>query len=477
MTDVLIRQAEVWGCGLADVRIAAGVVCAVGALVPIDGEQVLDARGGALLPGLHDHHLHLSALAVAGASVRCGPPDVVDGAGLAEALARPGEGWLRGVGYHESVAGLLDAPQLDRLAPHRPVRIQHRSGRMWFLNSRALSLLLEAAPAPPGLEQDGGRWTGRLFDADIWLRTALGSSPPSFAAVSSDLARMGVTGITDLSPSNDVATAAHFAAEQRCGHLQQSCVLGGTLALTDAGFDAQLLLGPAKLHLHEAQLPDLDASIAFVASAHRQARPVAIHCVTETELVFALAALETAGTVSGDRIEHASVAPDHLVAEMARLELRVVSQPHFVAERGDQYLREVDSRDRPFLYRLAALQRAGIVLAGGSDAPFGDADPWAAMRAAVTRRTAAGETIGADEALTPEQALALYLADPRDLTRERRIAPGLPADLCVLDRPWAQARLRLETGDVRATLIGGLVVDDGVDQAPGQRRPHIDPAA
>ena len=477
MPDILIRQADVWGRGLADVRITAGAVSAIGALAPNPGERVLDARGGALLPGLHDHHLHLPAFAVAGASVRCGPPDVADEAGLAKALARPGEGWLRGVGYHESVAGLLDAPQLDRLAPHRPVRIQHRSGRMWFLNSRALALLLEASPAPPGLERDGGRWTGRLFDSDIWLREALGSTPPSFAEVSQDLARMGVTGFTELSPSNDVATAAHFTAEHRLGHLRQRCVLGGTLALTDAAFDAQLLLGPAKLHLHESALPDLDVSIQFIVSAHRQARPVAIHCVTETELVFALAALEAAGSFAGDRIEHASVAPDHLVAEMARLELRVVSQPHFVAERGDQYLREVEPRDRPFLYRLAALQRAGIVLAGGSDAPFGAADPWAAMRAAVTRGTAAGAIVGVDEALTPDQALALYLADPQDLARERRIVPGAPADLCLLDRSWAEARLRLEAGDVRATLIGGSIIHEFVDQAPGQGRPRVDPPA
>ena len=32
---------------------------------------------------------------------------------------------------------------LDRLVPDRPLRIQHRSGRMWLLNSAALSELLD----------------------------------------------------------------------------------------------------------------------------------------------------------------------------------------------------------------------------------------------------------------------------------------------------------------------------------------------
>jgi hypothetical protein len=348
---------------------------------------------------------------------------------------------------------------------------------MWFLNSEAVALLLEGVPAPPGLERQDGRWTGRLFDEDHWLRDALGSRPPGFAEASHLMARTGITGITDLSPANDPAIAAHFAAEQRDGALLQRCVLGGTLALANAAFDASLQLGPAKLHLHESALPGLDETIGFLASAHRQGRVTAIHCVTETELVFALAALDAAETMTGDRIEHASVAPDHLVAEIARLGLRVVSQPHFIAERGNQYLREVDKDALPFLYRLAGLRRAGIVLAAGSDAPFGDCDPWLSMRAAISRRTAGGVTIGGDEALTPEQALTLYLADPHDLARERRIEPGAIADLCLLDRPWAEARLRMEASDARTTIIGGSIVHDRVDQPQGQGSLRIEPAA
>ncbi|MCJ8156030.1 amidohydrolase family protein [Sphingomonas sp. LaA6.9] len=463
---MLIRNAEIWQHGRADVRIAAGNIAAIGELQAVEGEDVIDARGGALLPGLHDHHLHLAALAVARASVRCGPPEVNDAAALTYALSLPGENWLRGIGYHESVAGMLDAATLDRLAPDRPVRIQHRSGRMWFFNSIALAQLLERAPPPPGLEREGSRWTGRLFDEDRWLRDTLAGAPPTFAEISAELAAMGVTGLTDMSPGNDVNMAAHFAGEQVSGALRQCVVLAGSLALADARFDAALWLGPAKLHLHEAALPDLEETVSFMRAAHAQARSVAIHCTTETELVFALAALESAGSIAGDRIEHAGVAPDHLVAEIARMGLHVVSQPHFIAERGDQYLRDVDARDQPFLYRLAAFQRAGIVLAAGSDAPFGSCDPWAAMRAAVSRRTTSGAVIGSDEALPPEGALALFLADPLRLERERRIETGAPADLCLLDRPWSEARTRLQSGDVRLTLVGGSIAHNRVDQAP-----------
>jgi predicted amidohydrolase YtcJ len=88
------------------------------------------------------------------------------------------------------------------------------------------------------------------------------------------------------------------------------------------------------------------------------------------------------------------------------------------------------------------------------------------MAAAITRRTLEGRVIGPDEALTPEQALALYLADPTDLARQRHIAPGAVADLCLLDRPWSEARERPSADRVRATIVSGRLVHHRIDQAP-----------
>jgi predicted amidohydrolase YtcJ len=471
---MLIRNAEIWdGSECCDLRIAEGRIAAIGALAPLGGEPVIDARGGALLPGLHDHHIHLAALAARRQSLFCGPPEVADADALAARLSTPGRGWLRGIGYHESVAGMLDAAMLDAMAPDRPVRIQHRSGRMWFFNSAGLEALLASAKPPPGLDLQ----SGRLFDEDAWLRAALGSSPPAFTQVSAELAAFGITGITDMSPSNDAQMMAHFGAEQAAGRLAQKALLAGTLSLADVPSTGRLAVGAAKLHLHEAALPDYDEAVAFIRAAHGQGRALAVHCTTETELVFALAAIEEAGPQRGDRIEHASVAPDHLVAEIARLGLWVVSQPHFIAERGDQYRRDIDAATLPLLYRLAAFREAGVVLAGGSDAPFGKADPWAAMAAAVSRRTREGMVMGAEEALTPETALGLYLADPLDLSRQRMLEPGAAADLCLLDRRWAEARAQLGSDLVRCTIVDGRVVHDRVDKAPVERRRGIDPAA
>ncbi|MCB2047508.1 MAG: amidohydrolase family protein [Novosphingobium sp.] len=473
---MLIRNAELWhgsdGGSRGDVLIEGGHISRVGKdFAAPEGARVLEAGGGLLLPGLHDHHVHLAGLAVRKLSVWCGPPDVMDGDALSAALvSAKGDGWIRAIGYHESVlGGLPDAKALDRLIPQRPLRMQHRSGRMWLLNSAALDLLLSQSKAPSGLEREHGRFTGRLFDEDAWMREALGSAPPDFAAISSDLSRQGVTGVTDMTPQNDPEMAAHFAAQRRSGALAQSVRLAGTL---DLAFAAQQgwTLGPVKLHLHEADLPPFDQAVDLVRKAHDQVRPIAVHCVSEVELVFTLAFLEEAGSISGDRIEHASIAsPEHL-SRITDLGLAVCVQPHFVTERGDQYLADVEPRLHRDLYRLQSLRAAGIAMAGGSDAPFGGIDPWAAMQAAVSRATHSGAVISPEEALSPEQALSLWLADPADLSRQRELEPGAPADLCLLNRPWEQVRDRLTREDVALTIASGRIVHQIIDQPPFEGR-------
>lgn len=457
---MLIRNAEMWNGPLCDVRIIGDRIAAIGDLKPDSGENVIDAAGGALLPGLHDHHIHLAAAAVRAHSVFCGPPGVRNVDELRNALCQQAQGWLRGIGYHESVAGMLDRSTLDGILDDRPVRIQHRSGRMWFLNSLAIEMLLARAPAPDGLDVQAGH----LFDADEWLRRALKSSPPDLEQLSRQLAEFGITGVTDMSPSNDAATVRWLADQRHDGKLLQHCVIAGTAGLAGAEMPDGLATGPLKLHLHEAALPDFDASAVLISAAHKNRRPLAVHCTTEIELVFALALLEHVGVLVGDRIEHAGIANDHLVSRCRELGLHIVSQPHFIMERGDQYLADVPKSEQAYLYRLASFAQAGLVLAAGSDAPYGSADPWFAMRSAISRNTASGQIIGLKEALSPETALALYLGDPNNLGVLRRIKSGAIADLCLLDRAWKDARVDLDAKHVRLTIIRGVIAYDHTER-------------
>ncbi len=461
---MLIRGAEVGGRGPVDVRIAGERIgeCGTG-LRPHPGEEVLEADGGALLPGLHDHHIHLFALAAARSSVRCGPPEVRSRGDLELALraASPRAGWLRGVGYHESVAGWLDRHDLDALAPKLPVRVQHRGGALWILNSPAVERLgLDAGADAPGVERDErGRATGRLFRLDAWLRERLGAaSPPDLGEVGRRLAAFGVTGVTDASVGNGEAERCALSAAVEAGALRQRLHLMGGDALS-ASSHPLVTIGPRKVMLDDAALPELATLLATVVRAHARGRRIAVHCVTRAELVFALAAFREAGAFPGDRIEHASVAPPELLEQIAALPLTVVTQPNFVRERGDAYLAGVEPADRPWLYRAKAFRDAGVPLGGGCDAPFGYPAPGRAMRAAVERRTEAGARLGPEEAVTPETALALFTSPPdAPGGPPRSVAPGAAADLCLLDRPWQDARGVLASEAVRATWSAGECV-------------------
>src|SRR5690606_26795637 len=116
--------------------------------------------------GLHDHHVHILATAAARASVDCSRS-------LEPLRQVTGSGWIRATGAAVSV----DRHVLDELAPDRPLRLQHRSGALWMLNSAALAAVAHVLDDSPDVEREpGGEPTGRLWRYDERLRPAL---PPT----------------------------------------------------------------------------------------------------------------------------------------------------------------------------------------------------------------------------------------------------------------------------------------------------------
>jgi predicted amidohydrolase YtcJ len=199
-------------------------------------------------------------------------------------------------------------------------------------------------------------------------------------------------------------------------------------------------------------LPPLDQLAGRFRDAHAAGRPVAVHCVTRVQLVLTLAALDLAGRLPGDRIEHGAVIGRGSLADLRGL--TVVAQPHFVAERGEQYTADVPTGDLPDLWRPRSLIDAGVSVAGGSDAPFGNHDPWHAMRAAVHR----SPQFRTDEAVSPAAALALFLGEPAAPGVQRLVARGRPADLTLLRAGPLEALRSLSSDLVAATFVGGEVI-------------------
>ena len=297
----LLRDVTVDGTPL-DCRIADGRIAQLAPdLDPGDG-PVADGNRGALLPGLADHHLHVIATAALRASV-----DLAGGTSLTLADDGSPDRWLRVVG----AGAVWTRGDLDRRWPAGPVRIQHRSGRLWMLNSVAVGLLNS------GLTETERR-TGRLWDADRRLRGLLvetDSELPDLAPLGRDLAAHGVTHVTDASPDLSPDTVRAIGAE----------VPQHVVSMASSG------TGPRKLVLSDIDLPHVDAVSAAITAAHRAGRPVAIHTVTEVTLAIAIAALTAVGALDGDRLEHAAMCSDAAALRIADLGLTVVTQPTIYA--------------------------------------------------------------------------------------------------------------------------------------------------
>jgi predicted amidohydrolase YtcJ len=460
-TALVLRDVQLDGQCL-DVLVDRGRVERIAPRIdPPRPAEVVDAQGAALLPGLHDHHVHLLAIAAAASSV-----DVSEVSGDrfvrtlrdADATLERG-GWMRVIGYHESVHGALDRRSLDEAVRDRPVRVQHATGEMWVLNSMAIDVVDgEEAPAG-GVERDEqGIPTGRLFGLDDWLRTRWPPLSLDLSAVGDQLARFGISGVTDATPYPRSPDLGQLRAAVVSGAIAQRVVISGAPGLDRTNI-APLVAGPAKVLVEDHDPPDLDALADQIASAHDQQLPVALHCASRLGLVLGIAALEAVGAAPGDRIEHGAVVPPELFERLRGLHVTIVTQPSFVYTRGDRYLSEVEPEDLPHLWRCSSLEEAGIPVGFGSDAPHGPLDPWMAIRAAAERRTRAGRVLGTGERMGADRSLAKFLAPWHDPGgRARRLEVGVRADLCLLDAPVEDVLRAPSAERVRLTIIQGSVV-------------------
>jgi hypothetical protein len=196
---------------------------------------------------------------------------------------------------------------------------------------------------------------------------------------------------------------------------------------------------------------------------------LAVHAIGDRAVRECLDAFERIGAGRADtglrhRIEHAQHVEESDLARMGRMGLVASVQP--VHLRSDIALVErhlPDRSSRAFAY--GSMLRSGAMLCFGSDAPVETMDPLAAIRAAVWRRTWAGEP---DEGWHPEERLSVteavtaYTRGPAWASGaescEGRIAPGYRADLTVLSHNILADPELLAHCRVEMTVVGGEVV-------------------
>ncbi|MEX0732021.1 MAG: amidohydrolase [Aquisalimonadaceae bacterium] len=109
----------------------------------------------------------------------------------------------------------------------------------------------------------------------------------------------------------------------------------------------------------------------------------------------------------------------------------------------------------------------GVIVGGGSDSPITPYQPLLGMWHAVTRYVDdLGEVVGAEEAVTPEQALAMYTTGAAWLAfsehEKGRLSPGFLGDWVALsDDPTTIDPMAIRDIDVLATAVGGRIVHGG----------------
>jgi hypothetical protein len=171
------------------------------------------------------------------------------------------------------------------------------------------------------------------------------------------------------------------------------------------------------------------------------------------------------------RLIHAQVLRGPEVARrMARLGVIAEVQPFHAIDDMRWMEQRIGPRAR-WAYAFKTLQDAGVKLSFGSDWPgtnasWYPADPLLGIYAAVTRKTLTGEPAGGwfpEERVDLETALEAYTVSNAWAAGEEgwkgRLAPGLVADLVVLDRdPFALPPDQLKDLKVLRTLVGGREV-------------------
>jgi len=504
--SMLVRDGRIAAIGPAGaVRAAAGPAAAV---VRLDGATVV--------PGLIDAHCHVMDIGYLAAGADCSQPAAPDIAAVqarlrAAAAGTPPGSWVTGSGYVEYKLAERRHPtraDLDAAVPDRPAVVYHTSLHACVLNSAALAEagFADGQPDPPNgaLGRDGqGRLTGLLLEGPMFrvfgrrLRYDLARMDAAGRArvvrrAGQRLAALGITAACDAdmrcqtlaayAEADDAGVLAQrvygLTVHDEIDELARSGLQGrrsGRLAAqavkiwADGGMSSRTAAiggtypvppyGSGILYFEPAELT------AMVRDFAARGLQVAVHAQGDRAIgivldAYAAVLAGTPGNPRRHRIEHGGAMYPALAARAAQLRVPVVSQPGFLSGLGDGFA-EAFGGQADQLYAFRSWQRAGITVAGSSDAPVITPDPLTGIRDAILRRTAAGRVIGPDERLAARDALALYTTGGAyAMHREAEIGslePGKLADFTVLDRnPLRTDPEQITAIQVLATVVDGI---------------------
>ena len=477
--DLIVHNATVYTAD-ADATMAEAVAIRGNQVLRVGGEReilrlrrpqttLIDARGGALLPGFNDAHVHFIA---GGLNL-----DKVDllGAGTIEEIlqrisawagANPDSPWVLGRGWDpETFPGVMPTRQmLDALVSDRPALLLSDDGRMAWVNSAALKLarITRRSANPRGgiIRKDPtGDPTGVLEETAIALVAKLAPKPTrderlrALRAAIGEAHRNGITSVQNAGGSPDDFEL--YAEARRAGDLRVRVYSAMALGQEFTDDDRARLAQASRLYPDDPLFKTgavkiwLDGTIGARTAAmfepyttgesvgepaiapddlNRMVRlidaegwQVIVHAAGDRAVRMALNAYEHAARSNPKpergrrhRIEHVETADASDLARFGPLGVVASLQPllGYPSERWlDARTRSigVERASRGWAYQSIAAAEGR--LAFGSDWPAAALDPMLALQAAVMRRTAEGLPEGGwvpEEKLTLKRAIDAY---------------------------------------------------------------------
>jgi len=467
------------------------------------GATVTDLRGATVIPGLIDNHNHFVRatehveVRLEGVRTRAGALDLLRGraAGL-----DPGQWLLTLGGWHEDQwegdRSHLTLAELNAVTGDRPAFIQAQYDHV-FVNSA----WLDAMGVPRAADV---RLTGRVSGGLVALNQAAARLPAARReeGVLAAMAYYNSLGLTTVFDPGGVGVSdAAYAAVETIGArgdltLRVCTTLGdstnnmsasGARALAelitarepfrgDYWYD-QIAVGEiyhAPFHWdHTASPPhpsgrDIEAAAGILRAAARAGWPVQTHSVTTQGLDLVFDAYEQANRDRAIRplrwsVTHAEGITAAQLERARRLGVTVQLRSQSVI--GNQR-RAVAAYGAPTARRMPPLrlvQDSGLTWGLGTDGTrAAQINPFITLWWAVTGRSLGGDLV-LDEPITREEALIAHTrSNARLMFHENylgSIAPGLLADMVVLDRDYLTVP-EDEIRDIKpvATIVAGKVV-------------------
>jgi predicted amidohydrolase YtcJ len=482
--------------------------------------ELIDARGQFLVPGFIDSHVHfleggarLASVQLRDAATR--EEFVARIRAFAEtALAGT---WITGGDWDHTLWGgeLPHRDWIDVATPDHPVWVNRLDGHMALANSaalRAVNLTRDVEEVEGGeIVRDGlGELTGLLKDNAMGLVDAQMPPPTeemvdrALDAAMRHVAAQGVTSVQHMGTWDDLAGFTRAWRAGRLGTRINAAVpigswerLADTVAAGTYGGpanrgDAWLRIGNLKgfvdgsLGSHTAAFEDpfTDAPsdrglfvttpedlYAWTSGADNAGLQVSVHAIGDRAIRTQLDIFERVARENGDRdrrfrIEHAQHIGPADLPRFGALGVIASMQPYHAIDDGRWAEGVIGPVRIQTTYAFRALLDAGAALAFGSDWFVAPPTPLEGIYAAVTRRTiddrnpdgwVPAQKISVEDALVGYTRGAAFAAFEED--EKGRIAPGLLADLVLIDRDLrSMPPPDIRNARIVRTIVGGRTV-------------------